>query len=197
MLYSASRLPGRRLVFTFHRKLANLRLYQVSDKCKTRVVPGSPLFAGFDWRSAYDRTATYSWGQRTSATSAYGGSAYHAEGSGTTTATGAYGGSATHYAGEGTVGTTSSGSTVYASDHYYGTTAAVYHPPVVINSYSTGCYNCGGWLTAGAVVAGAAVGVAVGAAVASANNQRCSLQRVCRWCRDGGGSCFGEQHRCD
>jgi hypothetical protein len=46
--------------------------------------------------------------RETSATSAYGGSAYHAEGSGTTTATGAYGGTATHYQGVGTVGTTSS-----------------------------------------------------------------------------------------
>jgi hypothetical protein len=36
----------------------------------------------------------------------------------------------------------------------------------VVNSYSTGCYNCGGWAVAGAV----ATGVVVGAAVANANN---------------------------
>jgi hypothetical protein len=94
--------------------------------------------------NGYGGTATHTVGQGTSASSAYGGSAYHAEGSGTTTATGAYGGSAAHYAGVGTVGTTSSGTTAYASDHYYGGTTAVYHPPVVVNSYSTGCYNCGG-----------------------------------------------------
>jgi hypothetical protein len=45
---------------------------------------------------------------------------------------------------------------------YYG----AYHPPVVVNTYSTGCYNCGGWSAAGAAV----TGVVVGAAIASANN---------------------------
>jgi hypothetical protein len=106
-----------------------------------------------------------------------------AEGSGTTTATNAYGGSATHYAGVGTVGTTSSGQTAYASTHYYGGTyGAAYHPPVaavpyygayhplvVVNSYSTGCYNCGGWAVAGAAVAGAVVGATVATANANAN----------------------------
>ena len=117
--------------------------------------------------NAYGGSATHTAGEGTSATSAYGGSAYHAEGSGETTATSAYGDTATHYQGIGTVGITSSGNTVYASDHY-GTTAHGYHPPVVVNSYSTGCYNCGGWSAAGAAVAGAAVGVAVGATVAAA-----------------------------
>ncbi len=87
----------------------------------------------------------------------------------------AYGGTATHYQGVGTVGTTSSGQTAYASDHYYGGTyGAAYHPPVVVNSYSTGCYNCGGWAAAGAVAAGLVVGATVAtananAAVAAAN----------------------------
>jgi hypothetical protein len=45
---------------------------------------------------------------------------------------------------------------------YYG----AYHPPVVVTSYNTGCYNCGGWAVAGAAV----TGVVVGAAVANANN---------------------------
>ncbi len=43
---------------------------------------------------------THTYGQGTTATSAYGGTASHKEGSGETTATGAYGGSATHYAGK-------------------------------------------------------------------------------------------------
>ncbi len=45
-----------------------------------------------------------------------------------------------------------------------------YHPPVVVNSYAAGCYNCGGWAAGAAAVTGAAVGVATGAAIASANN---------------------------
>ena len=102
------------------------------------------------------------------------GSAYHAEGSGTTTATNAYGGSATHYQGEGTVGTTSSGQTVYASDHYaYGAPTAYYgyHPPTTVAVYGSSCYNCSsGWGAAGAAVAGAVVGATVATAVASSNN---------------------------
>jgi len=39
-----------------------------------------------------------------------------------------------------------------------------------VNNYGSGCYNCGGWSTAGAAAAGAAVGVVAGVAVASANN---------------------------
>jgi hypothetical protein len=85
------------------------------------------------------------------------------------TATGAYGGSATHYEGVGTVGTTSYGSTVVATDHYYRGSTATYSPPVVVNSYFTGCYKCGGWSTAGAGVAGDTVDVMAGAATASAN----------------------------
>src|SRR5271169_247906 len=109
-----------------------------------------------------------------------GGSTYHSGDS--TTRTNAYGGSATHNAGVGTVGTTSSGQTMYASDHYYGgaygaayhpPVAAVpyygaYHPPVVVNSYSTGCYNCGGWAVAGAAVTGAVVGATIASANANA-----------------------------
>ena len=45
----------------------------------------------------------------------------------------------------------------------------MYHPPATVNYYGAGCYNCGGWSTAGAAAAGAAVGVVVGASVASAN----------------------------
>jgi hypothetical protein len=49
---------------------------------------------------------------------------------------------------------------------YYGSAAYVYHPPTTVNYYSSGCYNCGGWSTAGA----AAAGLVVGAAVATAAN---------------------------
>jgi len=38
-----------------------------------------------------------------------------------------------------------------------------------VNVYGSSCYNCGGWSTAGAAAAGAAVGVVVGASAASAN----------------------------
>jgi len=38
-----------------------------------------------------------------------------------------------------------------------------------VNSYGSGCYNCGGWATAGAAAAGVAVGTMAGAAAASAN----------------------------
>jgi hypothetical protein len=121
--------------------------------------------------NAYGGSATHYAGQGTTATSAYGGSAYHAEGSGTTEMYGAAGGSATHYAGYGTVGTTAYGTTAVSSTHYYGAAYPVgYHPPVVVNSYSTGCYNCGGWSTGAAVATGAVVGMAAGAAIASSSN---------------------------
>ena len=99
------------------------------------------------------------------ASNAYGGSAYHAQGSGTTTATNAYGGSATHYAGYGTVATNSSGQT--ASAYHPPATYYGYHPPATAAYYGTTCYNCTSGSTAGAAAAGAIVGVAVGAAAAS------------------------------
>ena len=96
----------------------------------------------------------------TTASNAYGGSAYHAQGSGTTTATNAYGGSATHYAGYGTVATTSGQTAYHPPTAYYG-----YHPPATTAYYQTGCYNCVS--TGGAAAAGAIVGMAAGAAAAS------------------------------
>lgn len=61
------------------------------------------------------------------------------------------------------------GATAYGGyDHYYGGTYATYHPPTVVNTYSTGCYNCGGWYAAGAAATGAVIG-AVSASAASAN----------------------------
>ena len=86
-----------------------------------------------------------------------------------------YGGSATHYAGGGWSKTGAYGGTAYGNAHYGG---AYYHPPgayypyhphTTVNYYGAGCYNCGGWSTAGAAAAGAAVGMMTGAAIASAN----------------------------
>ena len=54
----------------------------------------------------YGRTVTHTAGQGTSATNAWGGSAYHAAGSDQTTFHSAYGGTATHTYGVGTSATT-------------------------------------------------------------------------------------------
>ena len=130
---------------------------------------------------------THTYGQGMTATGRYGGTATHAQGSGQTTASNQYG-SATHTYGQGTTATnnygatathaTGSGYTTYTNSSgatayhntYYGGTYPAYHPPVVVNNYGSGCYNCGGWSTAGAAAAGAVVGVAAGAAIANANN---------------------------
>ena len=63
---------------------------------------------------AYGGSATHTAGQGTTATSAYGGSAYHAEGSGYTSYTSA------------------SGATAYHSP-YYGAAYPAYHPPTTVN----------------------------------------------------------------
>ncbi|KDR38066.1 hypothetical protein [Caballeronia glathei] len=86
--------------------------------------------------------------------------------------TGAYGGTAS--GGEGTWHATNSYGTTYRGgyDTYHGGYYAGYHPPTVINHYSTSCYNCGGWNTGNAWaagVAGLAAGATIGAAAASAN----------------------------
>src|SRR4029077_19250209 len=67
---------------------------------------------------------------------------------------------------------TPSGSTAYHSAYYGGAVVyPAYHPPTTVNYYSPACYTRGGWSTAGAAAAGAAVGVVAGAAIANANNQ--------------------------
>lgn len=51
------------------------------------------------------------------------------------------------------------GTTAYNTTAYYGGTYSTYHPPAVVNSYyGSGCYNCGGWGTAGAAAAGGFLG---------------------------------------
>lgn len=83
-----------------------------------------------------------------------GGGSWHAEG--------AYGGAAYGHGG-------SYVATTGYHHNYYGAVYPAYHPPTTVNYYGSGCYNCGGWSTAGAAAAGAVVGLAAGAAVASAN----------------------------
>jgi hypothetical protein len=83
-----------------------------------------------------------------------------------------YGGSATHYEGGGWSKTGAYGGTAYGDAHYGGAyyggaNYAGYHPPTAVKYYGSGCYNCGGWATAGAAAAGAAVGMLAGAAATS------------------------------
>ena len=74
-----------------------------------------------------------------------------------------YGGSTYGKYGDGAYHTYPSGATAYHPPGYpaYPTYPA-YHPPVAVPYYSSGCYGC-------AAAAGAVVGMAAGAAVASAN----------------------------
>ncbi|MFM0055949.1 hypothetical protein [Paraburkholderia phytofirmans] len=150
----------------------------------TYHAPGSGSTTRTDFAGGSE---THTYGQGTTATGRYGDTATHQAGSGQTTATNPYGGSATHTYGQGTSAsnayggsayhatgsgytsyTSASGATAYHSA-YYGARYPAYHPPVTVNTYGSGCYNCGGWSTAGAAAAGVAVGVAAGAAIASAN----------------------------
>jgi hypothetical protein len=124
----------------------------------------------------YGGSTSHSWGS-TSHTSAWGTSTSHTAGQGTSH-TNVYGGSATHYTGGGWSKTGAYGGTAYGNAHwggayyhppYHPAYYPVYHPPTTVNYYGAGCYNCGGWSTASAAAAGAAVGLVAGAAVASAN----------------------------
>ena len=85
---------------------------------------------------------------------AYGGGTEH---------TNVYGGSTYGRYGSGAYHTYPSGATAYHPPGYPAyPTYPVYHPPVAVPYYSSGCYGC-------AAAAGAVVGMAAGAAVASAN----------------------------
>lgn len=102
-------------------------------------------------------------GEGTEHTNAYGGSTEHSAYGGTEhtsdTGTTTYG-----KAGYGAVSTTSSGASYYHPPAYGAYPAyPAYHPPVAVPYYSTGCAGC-------AVAAGAVVGMATGAAIASSNN---------------------------
>ena len=106
-----------------------------------------------------------------------GGSA--SGGGGSWSGTGFRGGSASGGGGSWSASSPYYDTTAYHSP-YYGTTAyhsyyggayypSYYHPPTTVNYYGSGCYDCGGWSTAGAAAAGAMVGMAAGATIASAN----------------------------
>ena len=123
------------------------RLWHVLQPC--RRAPGRPRRP-----TPTGTSATHTAGYGTTATNSYGDTAYHATGSSYTTYT------------------TPTGSTAYHSAYYGGAVVyPAYHPPTTVNYYSSGCYNCGGWDTAGAAAAGAAVGMVAGAAIANSNNQ--------------------------
>ena len=130
-------------------------------------------FGGSAHSNAWGGSTEHTVGE-TSHTSAYGTSTTHAAGEGTAH-TNVYGGSAAHAEGGGWAKTGAYGGAAYGDAHtggaYYHPPAAYYpyHPPATVNVYGAGCYNCGGWSTAGAAAAGAAVGMVVGATAASAN----------------------------
>ena len=93
----------------------------------------------------------------------WGGSTEHVAGEGTEH-TNAYGTTTVGRAGYGAVTTTPGGASYYHPPAYPAYPAyAAYHPPVAVPYYSSGCYGC-------AAAAGAVVGVAAGAAIASSAN---------------------------
>jgi hypothetical protein len=126
--------------------------------------PASAWFhaGGGSWSATGFRGGTASGGDGSwSATGFRGGTA--SGGDGSWSATGFRGGTAS--GGDGSWQASSPyGTAVYGGyDRYYGGTYATYHPPTVVNSYyGAGCYNCGGW-----AAAGAALGLAAGAAGAN------------------------------
>jgi hypothetical protein len=138
------------------------------------VVLFSVLAFAWGHGNRFGGSTSHSWGS-TSHENRWGGGTSHTFGEGTSH-TNMYGGSATHYAGGGWSKTGAYGGTAYGDAHYGGAYYhppgagyAGYHPPAAVNYYGSGCYNCGGWATAGAAAAGLAVGTMAGAAAASAN----------------------------
>ncbi len=138
------------------------------------------------WGGSTSHTA----GEGTSHTSTWGTSTSHSYGEGTSH-TNAYGGSATHYEGGGWSKTGAYGGTAYGDAHYggayYHPPAAYYppyHPPTTVNYYGSSCNNCGGWSTAGAAAAGAALGVGHRRGHCLSQHQRGHIERLqCRCCR--------------
>ena len=113
-------------------------------------------------------STSHSFGE-TSHTNAWGGSSEHVAGVGTEH-TNAYGGNSAHAYGGGSEHTNMYGGTTYgyaggahySSYGYAGGYYGAYHPPVAVPYYGSTCYGC-------AAAAGAVVGLAAGAAIASAN----------------------------
>ena len=107
-------------------------------------------------------STTHVAGVGTEHTNAFGGNTAHAWGGGSEH-TNMYGGRTYGEAGAGVAHTYPGGATAYhAPGAYYGGYYG-YHPPVAVPYYSSSCYGC-------AAAAGAVVGLATGAAIASANN---------------------------
>src|SRR5882757_5291569 len=106
-------------------------------------------------------STSHSYGEGTEHTNAYGGSTAHGWDGGTTH-TNAAGGTTTGAYGAGAVHTTATGYSTYHPPYPATGAYAPYHPPVAVPYYASGCYNCGG-----AAAAGAVVGMATGAAIAS------------------------------
>ena len=147
----------------------------------TLAVGLAPQFAAaYSHSNRAGGSTSHEAGQGTEHTNAYGGSSEHAYGGGSEH-TNMYGGSTEGRYGDGAShtnvygGTTSAeyGHGAYHSTPYGATAypppppgAYAYHPPTTVNYYGAGCYNCGGYSTAGAVAAGVVVGAAVGAAAA-------------------------------
>lgn len=131
---------------------------------------GSASGGGGSWSGTGFRGGTASGSDGSwSAKGASGGTA--SGGDGSWSATGARGGTASGGGGSwqatGAYGTSAYGHAYYGGT-YYGGTYSTYHPPTVVNSYyGSGCYDCGGWNTAGA----AAVGGFLGARLAQARAQ--------------------------
>jgi hypothetical protein len=122
---------------------------------------------GGSWSATGARGSTASGGDGSWSGSGFrGGSA--SGGGGSWSGTGYRGGTAS--GGDGSWHATGAyGNTAYGGyDHYNGGYYGAYHPPAVVNGYSSGCYNCGGWNAGSAVAAGAAVGLAAGAVVGAA-----------------------------
>jgi len=118
---------------------------------------GSASGGGGSWSGTGFRGSTASGGGGSWSGQGYrGGSA--SGGGGSWSGTGAYGGTAS--GGGGSWHATSPyGATAYGGANYYGGTYSTYHPPTVVNSYyGSGCYNCGGWPTAGAAAVGGFLG---------------------------------------
>jgi hypothetical protein len=146
----------------------------------TPLAPAAAWFHAGGWSGGGDRSSwsAHSWRGGTasggdgswSATGARGGTA--SGGGGSWSATGYRGGTASGGGGAWSA-TGVNGNHYYGGpDYYHGGYYGAYNAPTVVNAYGTGCYNCGGWNTGGAVAAGVLAGAAVGAAAASsANNQ--------------------------
>lgn len=120
------------------------------------LLPVLPLLAGLLATAGFHASAA-AW----ATANRFGG---HTEGGfDSATHTNRWGGSTTAVGGMGAVHTTPGGYSAYHPPAYGAAGYAPYHAPVAVPYYHAGCYNC-----AGAVAAGAVVGVAAGAAIATA-----------------------------